>query len=85
MEMTTFVAKFQYMVFGYKWTFKCDECGNRFTAPAVEWGATCFLTPMPCTKCGSRHTYPAGLLNLGGIFGPSSMYRSIWEYIDKNK
>ena len=72
------------MIFGYKCAFKCDECGNRFMAPAAELCATCFLTPMPCTKCGSMHTYPAGLWNLRGVFGPGP-YRAIWEFIDKNK
>ena len=70
------------MVFGTT-TFKCDECGNRFVAMAAEWNATCFLIPMPCPRCGSRHTYPAGLSHFGGIFGPSSVYKSIWKSEDK--
>lgn len=73
-----------HMVFGTT-TFKCDECGNKFIAPAAEWCATCFIAPMPCPKCGSMHTYPAGLSNLGGVFGPNPVYRKIWESIDKKK
>ena len=66
-------------------TFKCDECGNKFIASAAEWCATCFIAPMPCPKCGSMHTYPAGLSNLGGVFGPNPVYRKIWESVDKKK
>lgn len=64
-------------------SFKCDVCGKRFISAAVEWNATAFVAPMPCPKCGSMHTYPAGLLNLGGLFGPGA-YRTIWEKIDKD-
>ena len=42
------------MVFGTT-TFKCDNCGNKFIAPAAEWCATCFIAPMPCPKCGSKY------------------------------
>lgn len=71
------------MVFGTA-KFKCDECGECFVSTAMEWNATVFLAPMPCPKCGSMHTYPAGLTNLGGVFGPNPVYRKIWESIDKN-
>lgn len=71
------------MIFGTT-TFKCDNCGNKFIAPAAEWHATCFFAPMPCTKCGSMHTYHVGLNNFLGIFGPNPVYRKIWESIEKN-
>lgn len=70
------------MVFGTT-TFKCDECGNKFVAPAAELNATVFLIPMPCPKCGSRHTYPVGASNLGGLFG-HGIYKKIWSHMDKN-
>lgn len=65
-------------------TFKCDECGNRFIGFAAEWRATRFIAPVRCPKCGSMHTYPAGLGNLGGIFGPG-FYRKIWDSQDMNE
>lgn len=71
------------MVFGTT-TFKCDECGERFIATAMEWNATVFLTPMPCPKCGSMHTYPAGLTNFGGLFGPG-FYKKIWDSQEMKK
>ena len=72
------------MVFGISF-FKCDECGNKFKAPAAEWCVTCYIAPAPCTKCGSMHTYPIGLGNLGGILGPKPVYHKIWESMDKNE
>lgn len=38
-------------------TFTCDNCGNRFLAPDIEWNMTIFSVPQPCPKCGSLHTY----------------------------
>lgn len=67
------------MVFGTT-TFKCDECGNSFETFAVEWRATCFLSPMPCTKCGSIHTMPAS----ASMF-VKSVYQKIWAEMDKKK
>lgn len=70
------------MIFG-KTTFKCDECGKRFMAPAAEWCATGYIAPAKCPKCGSMHTYPAGIRNLCGLFGPG-FYKKIWESQDIN-
>lgn len=64
---------------------KCDECGNRFVSPKAEWCCTCLIAPMPCPKCRSMHTYPAGLSQFGGIFGPRSSYRQLWEHLDKER
>ena len=36
-----------------------------------------------CPKCGSMHTYPAGVSNLGGLFGPG-FYKKIWDSQDMN-
>ncbi len=66
-------------------TFKCDDCGNRFTAMDIEWGATCFSCPMECTKCKSMHTYPAKHSIFGGLFWTPSAYKSIWESMEKDK
>ena len=44
---------FFHMVFGTT-TFKCDNCCNKFVAPAAEWCATCFIAPMPCPSCNDR-------------------------------
>lgn len=70
------------MVFGTT-TFKCDECGNRFVAPAAEWCATVYIAPAKCPKCGSMHTYPVEISNLGGLFG-SGFYKKIWDSQDAN-
>jgi len=58
-------------------TFKCDECGECFKAPDVEYMATTFSSPQQCPKCKSYHTMPKG-----AIFG-KSVYKMIWENIDK--
>ena len=82
--MSIFVEKIiRYGIWNF--IFKCDECGNKFKAPAAEWCATCYIAPAPCTKCGSMHTYPIGLGNLGGILGPKPVYHKIWESMDKNE
>lgn len=72
------------MIFGTT-TFKCDECGNKFVAPAAEWCATAFIAPAKCPQCGSMHTYPAVIgRSLGGFLG-LDLYKKIWESQDKNK
>lgn len=69
------------MIFGIS-RFKCDICGDKFMALAAEWNATAFIAPMQCPNCGSFHTYPANLINLGGVLGPSLIYRKIWKLYD---
>lgn len=44
-------------------TFKCPACGNKFTAPDIELGATVESQPMICPKCGCKNCKPASLLN----------------------
>lgn len=60
-----------------KTTFTCDECGNKFEGPDIEWAATVYTVPQPCPKCGSRHTYPKSLFGLN-----KTMYKKIWESMD---
>lgn len=64
--------------------FICDECGNKFIAADIEYMATVFSAPMPCTKCGSNHTMPASVFSLfGKTSSQRAMYRKIWAVIDK--
>lgn len=66
--------------------FKCDECGHKFDALAIEWQATAFTAPSRCPQCGSMHTYPVG--GLSGLFGlskPNPFYKEIWRQYDDNK
>lgn len=65
--------------------FKCDVCGNKFTAPDIEYMATAFSAPQRCTKCGSMHTMPVGISGILGKLDPQRMmYKKIWESMDKN-
>ena len=59
--------------------FKCNECGNKFMGIDMEWCATAYTAPVRCPKCGSIHTYPSWT----GLFGPSPIYRKIWEMMEK--
>lgn len=69
------------MVFGTT-TFKCNDCGHKFTDIAAEWCATSYIAPVKCPKCGSMHTYPSGWRNpLGLVFGPG-FYWEIWKHND---
>lgn len=42
--------------------FVCNDCGNKFKAPDIEWNATVYSVPQPCPKCGGMHTKPASEL-----------------------
>jgi len=33
--------------------FKCERCGEVFTAPDMELNATASTAPQPCPKCGT--------------------------------
>ncbi len=61
-------------------TFKCNECGERFTGITAEMYATAYIAPQQCPKCNSMHTYPAHLFLLGPI-----IYRTIWKHLDNDK
>ena len=61
--------------------FTCDECGNKFRDLDFEYVASAFTTPMKCPKCGSYHTYPATV----SAFIQKSVYKKIWEQIDKEE
>ncbi len=64
--------------------FKCDECGNTFTAMDIEWNATVLSMPQKCPKCGSMHTMPASLGSLLGKLNPErKLYQKIWEEMDR--
>ena len=63
--------------------FKCNECGNKFMGLDMEWNATAYTAPVCCPKCGSMHTYPAGLLNIFNLIGPSPIYKRIWKMEDE--
>ncbi len=43
--------------------FVCNDCGNKFKAPDIEWNATVYSVPQPCPKCGGMHTKPARFFN----------------------
>ncbi len=63
--------------------FICDECGNKFTAPDIEYMATVFSAPQPCPKCGSSHTMPIGVGSLLGKMNlQRAVYKKIWEKMD---
>lgn len=64
-----------------KTLFICDECGNKFRDLDFEYMASAFTTPMKCPKCGSYHTYPATV----SAFIQKSVYKKIWEQIDKEE
>ena len=58
--------------------FKCTECGNRFMALDIEYGATALSTPQKCPKCGNMHTRPSRLVG-----GSDSQYKEIWKEMKK--
>ena len=62
------------MLLKEKTRFKCAKCGERFTAPYIELGATCIAAPMKCPKCGSMRTRPSGQ----GIVG-DWLYKKVWD------
>lgn len=64
-----------------KTLFICDECGNKFRDLDFEYMASVLTTPMKCPKCGSYHTYPA----TASAFIQKSVYKKIWEQIDKEE
>lgn len=59
--------------------FTCDDCGNKFWGPDIEYMATVWSWPQPCPKCGSKHTYPRSFLGLN-----KGLYKNIWKSIEKN-
>lgn len=64
--------------------FVCNDCGNKFKAPDIEWGATIYSVPQPCPKCGGMHTKPAWFFNFLSL--PENFtYKRLWKEIDKNK
>lgn len=62
-------------------TFKCTQCGAKFTAPDFEYMATVYTMPQRCPNCGSIRTRPSGL------FGKLSerAYRSIWKRMESRE
>ena len=62
-------------------TFKCTNCGEKFTAPDYEYCAMRYSAPQKCPKCGSIRTRPSGL------FGKLSerAYRSIWKRMESRE
>lgn len=64
--------------------FLCDSCGNKFTAPDIEYCATVFSTPQQCPRCGSMHTMPAPSLLNPLSFLQKSVYRNIWRQAEQD-
>ena len=64
--------------------FVCNDCGNKFKAPDIEWLATIYSVPQPCPKCGGMHTRPDRCLNILGL-SDYFIYKRLWKEIDKNK
>ena len=64
--------------------FVCNDCGNKFKAPDIEWGATIYSVPQPCPKCGGMHTRPDRSLNFLVLLDYFT-YKRLWKEIDKNK
>ena len=62
-------------------TYTCSECGAKFSAPDVEWMATCYSTPQPCPQCNSRRTYPSMCWPLSLL--TKRNYEKIWKSIEK--
>ena len=64
--------------------FVGNDCGHKFKAPDIEWGATNYSVTHPCTKCGGMHTRPDRSLNFLGLLDYFT-YKRLWKEIDKNK
>lgn len=64
--------------------FVCNDCGNKFKAPDIEWNATGYSVPQPCPKCGGMHTKPARFFNFLSLL-ENFTYKRLWKEIDKNK
>ena len=64
--------------------FVCNDCGNKFKAPDIEFNATFYSVPQPCTKCGGMHTKPARFFNFLSL-SENFIYKLLWKEIDKNK
>ena len=60
--------------------FVCNDCGNKFKAPDIEWLATIYSVPQPCPKCGGMHTRPDRCFKSDYF-----IYKCLWKEIDKNK
>lgn len=59
-------------------TFKCTQCGAKFTTPDFEYMATVYTMPQRCPNCGSIRTRPTNLLF--GKLTEITIYRAIWNY-----
>ena len=83
--VNSFKSKFisEYMYRGII-KFVCNDCGNKFKAPDIEWLATIYSVPQPCPKCGGMHTRPDRCLNILGL-SDYFIYKRLWKEIDKNK
>ena len=55
--------------------FICRDCGEKFSAPDMEWKATSLSAPQPCPKCSSMKTRPVGLIP----WVEDAKYRKVWE------
>lgn len=64
--------------------FVCNDCGNKFKAPDIEWEATIYSIPQPCPKCGGMHTRPVRFFNFLSLLDYFT-YKRLWKEIDKNK
>ena len=62
-------------------TFKCSQCGAKFSAPDMEWLATSYSTPQPCPECNSRRTYPAMCWPFSWLTRHD--YEKIWNHMEK--
>ena len=54
--------------------FICRDCGEKFSAPDLEWKATSLSAPQPCPKCSSMKTRPVGLIP----WVEDAKYRKVW-------
>ena len=61
---------------------KCTECGKRFCGLDIELWASALSRPLRYSKCGSVRTRPTGLFSL---FISNTVYRKIWDWMDKIK
>lgn len=55
--------------------FICRDCGEKFSAPDMEWKATSLSAPQPCPQCSSMKTRPVGLIP----WLEDAKYRKVWE------
>ena len=55
--------------------FICRDCGEKFSAPDMEWKATSLSAPQPCPKCFSMKTRPVGLIP----WLEDAKYKRVWE------